>query len=628
MFKVLKDWLAQSQNGEGIKTLIDSLAGGLATFIGFKNTSNGLIGIDGIAVSNDPFERLRDGVLGFLAGFLGMLKSLPDLIKQGNNISNTIAVLNGGIGKGQQGFSTAITEAERVLQRVNRSVDIKNILTQLKTITSLNNQSTVNEFAGKVKEYFNGVLGAVAKDKSFSSGAPSQAKNHIGTLKGDLETLVTNVGKQTNTYPINVGDQRLGGQQTGLKSDIDKIYKAGSGTLTQLRNAFPNSRQQPAAYALSAATHTATTGFVTVLQTDYTSYYKGATWPRSSGHEAKCAKIFLPCLPLIFNGLSYFYWKCSDRGGWNAMTLGSPEPKAFIGLTSIGANRVKSGLTGSDVLSKAFQNFKEFKTAANGSTTSYAEFMKTFRGNCLTNWKTSSNGNDNFLSGLYLCSTSYFRHQHQKQAANARPPSSIREMLYWLMGLTATPQFGDLLGHIDKVVGDDFKVAVSGSSNKNERLFADDVAGHLITTCFTATPILLTIQGTGDSGKPWLHELFATAGFTFAYPTSGAALFYALSDYTYALQFQLSFLHKQCEDMYINTCGWQFCNFGKDINQSTASQIVESHICSVGCNKSAGEHNGGNHASGYCNHDQGSPGGKCGRDSNNSPLQAFLTDKL
>ncbi|GIX65079.1 variant erythrocyte surface antigen-1 family protein [Babesia caballi] len=531
------------------------------------------------------------------------------------------------MGCGKTGFEDALDTVATQLGQVsvNLSNGIKEVLEKVKDVTQLKSKSDVQQLANGFKNYFNGVLGKVEEDSEIKKA--NQAKNHIGTLKSNLATLVTNVGSQKDDHPINVGQSSSNGQSNGLKSDIDTIYAGGSGTLTQLRKAFISLPQKTASFALSAASHTATTAFVTVLQTDYTSYYKGATWENDSDKPHKCVQIFLACLPLIFNGLSYFYWKCSDQNGWKDMTLGSPEPKAFMGLMSIGANRVKSGRKGAEILSQGFQNFKEFTTAAS-SGQSYADFLNKFRDNCITTWQSSSTAatDSTFLSGLYLCSTSYFRHQHQKKAATARAPSSIREMLYWLMGLTATPQFGDLLGHIDNVIGPDFKVAVSGSSTQNETLSADQVTSYILSTCYTSPSVLNIIQGyvppnlSGD--EPWLHGLYNNTEFPLKYPSSGAALFYALADYTYALQFQLSFLYKQCQDMSTTTCGWQFCTFGKDVNKSLTDNVLPSHICPTGCTTGS-KHNDGDHAKGDCQH------AGCGKQPNKaSPLQAFLTDRL
>ncbi|GIX61871.1 variant erythrocyte surface antigen-1 family protein [Babesia caballi] len=608
--------------------LIAKLAEGLRQFIGYENGSAKIQPDVGIAVSNLPVERLRDAVLMFIAPFLGVLRyNHPDLkVQYATQLGEAVEACKKGVGCGEQGFEGALGTVETALGSVYSSLsgDIKNVLEKVKDVTQLKSKSAVQQLANGFMTYFNNVLEKVADDKEVKGAS---VNTQVSTLKDHLITLLTNVGQQTDTLPINVGDKTLGLQTNGLKTHIEKV-NGSNGALKGLYTAFNSGnlrRSNTKAYALSAAAYNGVNLFVTVLQTDYTSYYKGAMWNQVSGEATKCAKMLLSCLPLIFNGLSYFYWKCSSNGGWTDMTLGSPEPKAFMGLTSIGANRVKSGRKGSDVESVMKTSFSEFSTAAT-SGQSYADFLKRFKGNCLTTWQGSSDANDNFLSGIYLCSTSYFRHQHQNKAANARPPSSIREMLYWLMGLTATPQFGDLLGHIHDVVGKGFKVAVSGSSNKNETLSADKVTSYILSTCYTCPSVLNVIQGRvppeESQNEPWLHDLYSNAAFPFKYPTSGVALLYALSDYTYALQFQLSFLYKQCQDMYINTCGWQFCTFGKSINTTLATQIVTSHICVTGCSNTS-QHTGGDHASGPCKHD------KCGQAGNNaSPLQAFLTDKL
>ncbi|GIX64583.1 variant erythrocyte surface antigen-1 family protein [Babesia caballi] len=629
----------------GSDGLIGKLAEGLQHFIGYDGQTGGKIKADvGIAVSNLPVERLRDAVLMFIAPFLGVLRYHHPDLKDNNTytkaFNEAVTACKNGVGCGQEGFEKALGTVEKELGKVG-GTSIGSVLDKVKEVSEIkSNQSSVNAFATKVKEYFNGVLDKVAEDTNVKRANGQQLDTKVKELKSKLETLVGKVGQQVATSPINVGESSSSGNQS-LKSDIEKVNRRGSGALAQLYQAFNVNNmytQNRAAFALSAAAYNGANLFVTVLQTDYTSYYKGATWNQVSGNEnpRTCAKMLLACLPLIFNGLSYFYWKCS-HGGWRETTLGSPEPKAFMGLTSIGANRVKSGLTGSDVVSKAFKNFNEFSTAANGSTTSYADFLKTFRGNCLTNWQSSSNATaSNFLSGLYLCSTSYFSHQHQKKAATARAPSSIREMLYWLMGLTATPQFGDLLGHIDKVVGNNFSVAVSGSSKTGETLSADQVTSYILATCYTCPSVLDIIQGrvppTESNDQPWLHDLYSNSAFPFKYPSSGPALFYALSDYTYALQFQLSFLYKQCEYSYENGCGWFYCRYGSDILPKSPGNAVTSHLCEgfkckdpLTC-----QHNGTNsgQSTEACNHDQDGLGQKCGKAPNNSPLQAFLIDKL
>ncbi|GIX61931.1 variant erythrocyte surface antigen-1, alpha subunit [Babesia caballi] len=306
--------------GNGKSDLIAKLAEGLQQFIGY-NGQDGIIEANkGIAVSNLPVERLRDAVLMFVAPFLGVLRyTHPELKdKYSQQLGNAVEACKNGVGCGKTGFDAALGTVAIQLGEVS-GTSIDEVVEAVKNVDAIKSKDYVQQLANGFKEYFKEVLQKVEKDKSFTGNAQT-AKNHIGTLNTNLQTLV--------------------------------------GALTELRNAFPDPNKNKIAYALSAAAYNGVNLFVTVLQTDYTSYYKDATWPGGNNELQTCAKIFLACLPLLLNGLSYFYWKCSDDKGWKDMTLGSPEPNAFIGLTSIGSNRVKSGRKGSDILSQAFKNFK------------------------------------------------------------------------------------------------------------------------------------------------------------------------------------------------------------------------------------------------------------------------------
>ncbi|GIX64740.1 variant erythrocyte surface antigen-1 family protein [Babesia caballi] len=416
---------------------------------------------------------------------------------------------------------------------------------------------------------------------------------------------------------------------------MDAMYETENGTFKKLHDAVnPNSAKikQPKAKALVNAVYISASSSLSQLQGGYKSYYQGAEWPQlnTNGNHTTCAKIFLACLPLIFGNLGRLYWKCKQdkaHGGWKHMQLdgkgkGTDEGKDlknFMDLMSFSAHWLNGGKKGEDVESVMKTSFNEFSIASDGSGQSYADFLKKFKTTGIEKWKGSPAADNHFLSGLYLCSTSYFRHQHQKNAAQARPPSSIREMLYWLMGLTVTPQFDSLLDHFSTVVPADFKVAISGSSKKDETLKPDDLAGHFITASLSSSWILGTIQGPGSADNPLLHEIYCSVDLS--YPSSPSALLSKLADYAYALQFQLHFLYQQCSNTYTKACGWNECTYGQGVNTNDSNgKIVSSHICPVGCTTSG--HKNSDHASGYCEHTG------CGENTNASPLQAFLTDKL
>ncbi|GIX65230.1 variant erythrocyte surface antigen-1 family protein [Babesia caballi] len=627
-FENVKKALADGDSGNG---LITNLAEELWQFIGYENNKSGLIRLSGVGRANDPLERLRDAVLGFWLGALSQVSRLLSGQKnEKKKVDDVVRKIMGAFGKGSAGVNGIVGEVESLSSTVqgNGVPGVTDILTALKNgindlRTNLNGDS-LDKLAGKAEAYLKAVLGNV-------KGNAGNANQQVQELATKLPALVTAL-KSQNDKPIN-----LTKDGSGIGGELETVNGNPNGSNTKLGDLIKKGKiGDTKAKNIANAVWYATSYFVDLLKMKYTSSYPStATWQSVGGNQAKCAKIFLSCLPLVFNGLGYLYWKFSDEHGWKNSTLGSPEPKAFMGFMTDKSRLFNGNKKGNEILT-ALQKFQEF-TSATSNTTSYAGFLTKFRSGCLTTWKGSSDANENFLSGLYLCSTSYFRHQHQKKAATARPPSSIREMLYWLMGLTATPQFGDLLEHIHHVVGKDFKVAVSGSSNKNETRSPDQVTSYILSTCYTCPSVLNIIQNrvppNASTKDPWLHDLYSNDAFPFMYPSSGAALFYALSDYTYALQFQLSFLYKQCEYSYENGCGWFYCRYGSDILPKSSGNAVNSHLCEgfkCGVNHLTCKHDGtsGGQSTAECNHDKGRLGDQCGKDSNNSPLQAFLIDKL
>ncbi|GIX65028.1 uncharacterized protein BcabD6B2_44630 [Babesia caballi] len=320
------------------------------------------------------------------------------------------------------------------------------------------------------------------------------------------------------------------------------------------------------------------------------------------------------------NGWDLYYFMCS------------------MGYSSSDFNR---GMAGSRIFTSAQQNFQDFSEGINTAQTSFPKF----RSHLLTKGKENLEHFTNRpLSVLHYIGSLYFKaRQSSSLVQSTHLPQTIREMLYFLAALQFSPQYdafdtyvteyfktltGNQSGKKDdlelklQVADSNVASTVSGTSasSSGDALSAADLKSYLASTFHLAPAFIGLIQEPSTSDEPWLHSLFSNSQFNLSIPSSGAGIFGALSNYTYALQFQLSFLYIQCRDTYTVGCGWNQCTFGQGINKSTASQIVESHICATGCTKD--QHKQGDHASGNCEH------AKCGEDTNGSPLQAFLTDKL
>ncbi|GIX61899.1 variant erythrocyte surface antigen-1 family protein [Babesia caballi] len=445
-------------------------------------------------------------------------------------------------------------------------------------------------------------------------------------LKEAIDWILRVTGKDGQATGSQNGTQELASAVTKLLDDVESSSHDVHKTLSDIKEALNGSGAKGIINALGEGLKKFRDG---IKSND--EYVYQVLNSNSLTDSINAAKIFFGCVPLCFYGLSYLYWRCSEQGGWKDMfPLGDYvkgyalsdfmksagyDPDTDLATHKSGA-AIHGALTGT-------QGFDEFKTA---SANSFTTFLKNVNSSLM---QESSSTPDTFqkhpLSALFLCSTSYFQHHRSNNPNPSRnPPSTIRQMLYWLSGLAITPQFGELLDTFSSIIGADFQVAVSGSHKQNEKLSSDDLAGHLITSCISSPWVLGTIQGPGETDSPLLYNIYSNSEFV--YPSSGTGLFNVLSIYTYALQFQLYFLYTQCYNTYNLGCGWNQCQYGSGIN-TNYNTTVPSHICEgFKCNGDPGQCNHKNGSS-RCYHNDRSKG--CGKSTDSaSPLQAFLTDNL
>ncbi|GIX65082.1 variant erythrocyte surface antigen-1 family protein [Babesia caballi] len=397
--------------------------------------------------------------------------------------------------------------------------------------------------------------------------------------------------------------------------------------------------------------------FVWHLEKAYVSYYSpNANWPSDGdGQQRTCAQIFLGCIPLIYHCLTQLYWLCHDKGPWAGQRFHDPNGSGLRNImVALGyGDYYLNSQQGKIVVNSAMKGFSEFTSAKlEGQyphlTTPYHAFLNKLT-TSFESTLTSSNLTNQTIPALYYIARLYFRHQHGRNPSKPRPPSSIRQMLYWLSGLQFSPQYDSLQSHISSVfrsllgkptITEDADLSLdvadsSKSSTAPDTLSPTDLKGYLTMTCLYSPMVLGRLQGPGtskESKEPYLHHLFGN-GMSFAYP-SGAALLSKLSEYAYALQFQLSFLTQKCFTNFDDGCGWRHCRFGKEIN-SASDNSARSHICNgyTCMDRSKCWHNGQQNGSSgpdstTCTHNKGGVGANCGSNGKASPLQAFLTDNL
>ncbi|GIX61147.1 uncharacterized protein BcabD6B2_05820 [Babesia caballi] len=361
--------------------------------------------------------------------------------------------------------------------------------------------------------------------------------------------------------------------------------------------------------------------------------YKDATsiqWDSGSNDVQTCAKIFLGCLPLYYQALTYIYWGCHETGGgWNAMTLGSGALRFYFdsqGLLSAYVDRSKRGAHIAESALKGFQT--EFTKGMEGATSSpftYSTFTKELQEKVKQRLESAT---EYPLSALFYGASCYFRYQQTATAKSVTAiPKTIREMLYLLAALQFSSAYEDINGHIDNVLNNPLNVADSTQKDRDNKLSAENMKEYVRASCSLSSAVLGTLQG-GDGPKnsePWLHELFCNSTFNFKYP-SGTALFSKVSNYVYDLQFQLGFMFSMCANN-VNKCGWQDCIFGKGMKPNGSGGTVPSHICQgLACGGKPGcKHDGTNDSCKHSFHANNNKEPTCGK-ATNSPLQAFLTD--
>ncbi|GIX63400.1 extracellular matrix-binding ebh [Babesia caballi] len=617
--------------------LIGNLADGLRQFIGYDATSKGtpIITGGGILPANVAKHQVCNAVLNFVIRFL---EGLCEIKASGHE---KVLVVIGklrkfvGTGKVPQGFKELVGKIEEKVDDLNglqgnAGRGLKEVFGNLKTVVSTASlDSGGSESVQSFKTHVDSFLG-----EAFGMVKGEDPRTHLSNFNNVCTQLISLFNQRniknglTTTNPLN----------NTLNTHIQKVSRAANNAA--LNGEINGSRTgKPFTAALLSTLQSAANSVVGDLTTKpYTSYYYDTPqkqWSDNTQINGNHAKIFLGYLPLYYQALTYIYWGCHDKGGpWRNLTLANGSMRSYFDSQGFLPTFVESNRTGAHIADSALKGFSELQAAAssfNDSKYPYVSFTKNLREkvNGFTSAYTTCP-----LSALFYGASCYFQCQHITNAKSAGgTPRTIREMLYFLAALQFSPQYDAFDGYVteyfkglqpdlkNKNDDSDLKlhVAISGSSKTGDTLSAADLKSYLTSTFHLAPAFIGLIQEPSRFGEPWLHSLYCNS-MNLQYP-SGSALFNTLSNYAYALQFQLYFLYIQCANNYTYTCGWNQCAFGANVNASIQGRIVVSYICPTGCTTSGGGHDHSTRPD-QCEHTG------CGSNGKGSPLQAFLTDKL
>ncbi|GBE62131.1 ribosome binding protein [Babesia ovata] len=149
------------------------------------------------------------------------------------------------------------------------------------------------------------------------------------------------------------------------------------------------------------------------------------------------------------------------------------------------------------------------------------------------------------------------------------PPNTVREMLFWLVGLNESGYIGTIEKHVHSILKDTNK-DLSHPHDALEvtrdpyNLDAARVANTLTEACLYSANVLHRIKHKDISTAVSMPD-FTSEYSKLHYSSNPACLLCQLRDYVYACCHQLTFLKVQCSRDQLNG-GWQDCKYGCDVS--------------------------------------------------------------
>ncbi|GIX63661.1 variant erythrocyte surface antigen-1 family protein [Babesia caballi] len=450
--------------GEGQSNLITKLAEGLQQFIGYKSgmingNNTPIITGGGILPANVAKHQVCNAVLNFLIRFLEGLCGI-NVESPNKDVLKVLGTLRNCVGTGEvpRGFGTLV---DGIAKKVE------------------NHSGFSGQVGPSLKIMFEKLKGIVTT-ASFEKGGGNnvedlqefleQAFNGRGNNEqsGDFQKLCQNIANMFGDSSITNGSL-----STDKHLELNSLNNAIGQVTTQANKLNPSKFKTGLTKALAVGVQSAAIAFIAELQTkEYTSFYNGAD-NKDVGND-HCAKIFLGCLPLYYQALTYIYWGCHDKGGgWRHLTLATGAMRYYFdshGLLPLYVDRNKRG---AHIAHSALKGFQEFGTAASSPFT-YASFTTKLQENV------GRNSNDlpsNCpLSALFYGASCYFRCQQITTAKLAiHAPKTIREMLYFLAALQFSSAYDELNNHIDTVLHSPLSVADSSQKTDGNTLTASQL---------------------------------------------------------------------------------------------------------------------------------------------------------
>ncbi|GIX62323.1 variant erythrocyte surface antigen-1 family protein [Babesia caballi] len=334
--------------------LIAKLAEGLQQFIGYKSgtfsNNTPIITGGGIRPANVAKYQVCNAVLNFVIRFLeGLLviNGVGNTNKE--DVTKMIATLRKCVGTGKvpQGFTDLVGNIGNKVQA--KSGFKGDVGSKLKEMFEALKEIVGSKESGESVDNLQTFLEQVIKSQSNTE------------TSGDFQSLCDKLKALFDESSL-----KLGISNTNNHLELRNLNSLIGHVTTFSNKLKPFKFNTELTKALAAGVQSGATAFLAEIKepVKYTSLYKAAD-NKEVGSD-QCAKIFLGCLPLYYQALTYIYWGCHDNGGkWKNHTFDGSKGhhlKYFMFSMKYETSYLNNR-RGSEVLSGAIKKFADFSAA-------------------------------------------------------------------------------------------------------------------------------------------------------------------------------------------------------------------------------------------------------------------------
>ncbi|GBE63231.1 hypothetical protein, conserved [Babesia ovata] len=518
----------------------------------------------------------------------------------------------------------------------------------------ITDNATTDENIKKLKDLASESTDTAEEKATLFKKLSQKFKEFVGPLKGYLDTEIKRLYKDINAKknpPVIINDtdkhpyaDALDAVQSKLNTLLDEIHNSGHFThsltinlgnlSTALHSLVPTNFEGPC-NTLPDVLKSGMRKFTEQLSHAYVNRYSGMKFQDEllkkendfdtsttdnvlSTEGRNCAKVCLTIVDILDRDM--YTLKHSSLGGWKNDNI--------ISTTKLGAFLKECGYIVSDSADKQNGQLDRHHNGENICKL-FSQKITYIAGeskNLVEKYFSTKNGVevDKIIKVHYTMFDKYRYVCHLKHVPNAKPPTTVNEMLHWLSAIQWNPMYNELRLHFDtwfkastndyKLSSDSFDVAAPyrDAWTMKATVSIKNIKDLFNTVTLRSYEILRAFVGHGHADGRYACE-FYTNPDNLEYPNDISKCFDMLVDICLRLNYQLHFLYTQCCNGP-DSSGWRDCHYGRHVGGSNWS-------CNkLQCPGQQGDQSANQIANQTCEQHP-----KC---CIKSPLQAYLEDGL